>query len=388
VSRPRFRREVRRRFWCGVRAGLGVVQAAEAAGVSERWARAEFREYGGVNPFPVAEPKGRYMSFSEREEIMRLDAAGASASQIARELGRALSTITRDLVQGRDGRGRYRASVAQQQADASRAKPRERKLATNLPLRAAVQKQLKSRLSPQQIAGRLKREHPDDPEMRVSPETIYQALYLQGRGGLKKELTKYLRSGRTVRKPRRKSGERRGRIVDAVGISQRPPEVEDRAVPGDWEGDLIMGSKASNSAVATLVERTTGFLILVHLPNGHTAQAVQEALVRKIGDLPEILRRSLTWDRGQEMANHLKIAEEADIDIYFADPHSPWQRGTNENTNGLVRQYLPKGEDLSFYGEGMLDNIAAEINARPRKRHDWLTPAEKLNEYLAANIAS
>jgi IS30 family transposase len=219
--------------------------------------------------------------------------------------------------------------------------------------------------------------------MRVSAETIYQSLYVQARGGLRRELTRHLRTGRSMRRPRRVEGERRGRIPGMVTISQRPPEVEDRAVPGHWEGDLIMGSQASNTAVGTLVERATGFTMLLHLPNGHGAPAVQEALVAKIAALPEQLRLSLTWDQGKEMSDHVKIAEATGLDIYFCDPHSPWQRGSNENTNGLLRQYLPKGSDLSFYGPGLLDNIAAELNARPRKRHGWQTPAEVLDRLLS-----
>ena len=224
---------------------------------------------------------------------------------------------------------------------------------------------------------------PDDPEMRVSHETIYQALYVQSRGALRRELTTSLRTGRTIRKPRRRAEERRGRLRGMVMISERPPEVADRAVPGHWEGDLILGSTASGSAVGTLVERSTRFVMLLHLPGGHTAEIVQEAMVAKMATLPEQLRRSLTWDQGSEMANHVQIAEATGLSIYFCDPHSPWQRGTNENTNGLLRQYLPKGTDLSFYGPGMLDNIAAELNNRPRKTLNWHTPTEALHAILS-----
>ena len=217
----------------------------------------------------------------------------------------------------------------------------------------------------------------------MSPETIYQSLYIQARGGLKRELTAHLRTGRSMRKPRRREAERRGRIPGMIMISERPAEIEDRAVPGHWEGDLILGSAASKSAVGTLVERTTGFVMLLHLPGDHGALAVQEALVTKMATLPEQLRRSLTWDQGSEMANHVAIAEATSMDIYFCEPHSPWQRGSNENTNGLLRQYLPKGTDLSFYGPGLLDKIASELNARPRKRHDFQTPAEVLDQLLS-----
>jgi transposase, IS30 family len=302
--------------------------------------------------------------------------------EIARRLGRSAGTISRELDRGATSRG-YRASVGQAKADRSRAGPRAAKLATNLRLRREVQERLMGRESPEQIAGRLKIDFPDDLEMRVSAETIYQSLYVQARGGLKRELTAFLRTGRSMRKPRRLEGERRGRIPNMVMISERPPEVEDRAVPGHWEGDLILGSVASKSAVGTLVERTTGFVMLLHLPENHGALAVQEALVAKIATLPEQLKLSLTWDQGSEMANHAQIAEATGLEIYFCDPHSPWQRGSNENTNGLLRQYLPKGADLGFYGPGLLDNIAAELNARPRKRHGFQTPAEVLHRLLS-----
>ena len=234
--------------------------------------------------------------------------------------------------------------------------------------------------SPEQIAQRLREEFPDDPEMWVSHETIYQSLYVQARGGLKRELTRHLRTGRALRKPQRKAEERRGRLKGMVMISQRPPEVEDRAVPGHWEGDLIMGSTESNSAVGTLVERTTRYVLLLHLPGGHTADIVQEAMVAKMADLPEQLRRSLTWDQGVEMANHVQIAEATGLSIYFCDPHSPWQRGTNENTNGLLRQYLPKGTDLSSRPR-KLDNIAAQLNGSPARPSTGAPPPKPSTHY-------
>ena len=375
--------EVRRRFWQGVRAGFSPDEAAALVGASRSWGRGVFDEAGGVNPVPVADPVGRYLSFAEREEIMRLDAADHGVRAIATALGRTPATISRELVRGRTNKG-YRASAGQRQADKARRQPRAAKLATNLRLRREVQDRLERKDSPEQIAGRLKIDFPDEPEMWVSAETIYQSLYVQARGGLKRELTTHLRTGRSRRKPRRREGERRGRIPGMVSISERPPEVEDRAVPGHWEGDLIMGSTASNSAVGTLVERATGFVMLMHLPDGHGALAVQDALVNKMATLEEQLRLSLTWDQGREMRNHLAIAEATGLDIYFCDPHSPWQRGSNENTNGLLRQYLPKGTDLSFHGPGILDNIAAELNSRPRKRHGYLTPAEVLEKLLSS----
>ncbi len=374
--------EVRRRFWQGIRAGLSPAESAVAVGASRRWGAEVFVEAGGVNPVPVADPVGRYLSHAEREEIMRLDAAGRGVREIADAVGRDPSTISRELKRGQTTRG-YRASAGQRRADQARRGPRTARLATNVRLRGEVQARLRRRDSPGQIAGRLKLDFPDDPEMHVSAETIYQSLYVQARGGLKRELTQYLRTGRSRRKPRRREAERRGRIPGMVSISDRPPEVEDRAVPGHWEGDLIMGSTASKSAVGTLVERMTGFVMLLHLPDGFGALAVQDALVAKMATLPEQLRLSLTWDQGTEMTHHLRVAEATGLEIYFCDPHSPWQRGSNENTNGLLRQYLPKGTDLGFYGPGLLDNIAAELNARPRKRHGFRTPAEVLGPLLS-----
>ena len=383
MQKPPFPSEVHRRFWQGIRAGCSLEEAAAGAGASRSWAVGVFDKAGGVNPVPVAEPVGRYLSLAEREELMRLDAAGLGVRAIARALGRDPATISRALRRSSGTRG-SRASVAPARAAEGRRRPRPRsvRLARNLGLRREVQARLKRRDSPRQIAGRLRIDFPDDPEMHVSAETIYQSLYVQARGGLKRELTAYLRTGRARRKPRR-AGERRGRIPGMVMISERPPEVEDRAVPGHWEGDLILGSTASNSAVGTLVERASGFVMLLHLPAGRGALAVQDALVAKMATLPEQLRRSLTWDQGRELANHVQIAEATGLEIYFCDPHSPWQRGSNENTNGLLRQYLPKGTDLSFYGAGLLDNIAAELNSRPRERHGFRTPAEVLEELLS-----
>ncbi|MET0144094.1 MAG: IS30 family transposase, partial [Ilumatobacteraceae bacterium] len=276
----------------------------------------------------------------------------------------------------------YRASTAQADADVKAKRPKPAKLATNLVLRRHVQAKLELNHSPEQISRRLRQDVPDDPEMQVSPETIYQSIYVQGRGGLRRELAKHLRTGRVLRAPRRRDGERRGRIPGMINISERPAEVEDRAVPGHWEGDLIIGQDGA-SAIGTVVERKTGFVLLLHLPDNHGALAVQEQIVTKMSDLPEILRLTLTWDQGREMANHVEIAAATDLDIYFCDPHSPWQRGSNENTNGLLRQYFPKSTDLSVHGAGYLDYVAAEINNRPRKRLDWKTPAEALAELLS-----
>jgi IS30 family transposase len=381
-TKPDLPAEYERQFWQGVRAGLSVDESSVAAGGSWSWGRRIFVRFGGVNPTSTAAPEcRRYLRFEEREEIMRLQAAGLGVRAIAREIGRHPSTISRELKRARGTRG-YRAGMAQTHADRGRRGPRNAKLATNLRLRREVQDRLERHDSPEQIAGRLKIDFPDEPEMWVSAETIYQSLYIQARGGLKRELTAYLRTGRSMRKPRRTPGHRRTRIPDMVMISDRPAEIEDRAVPGHWEGDLIIGSKASKSAVGTLVERMTGFVMLLHLPDGQGTLAVQRALVDKMMTLDQQLRRSLTWDQGLEMASHCQISAATGLDIYFCDPHSPWQRGSNENTNGLLRQYLPKGTDLSFYGPGMLDNIAAELNSRPRKRHGFRTPAEMLDEIL------
>jgi IS30 family transposase len=331
----------------------------------------------------LSEPTRR-LSYRERCRIEDLLDAGWTQTAVASDLGRHRSTISNEIRHHRRVRdGRYSADHAQSQADEAARRPKPAKLATNLRLRGQVQDRLVDDHSPEQIARRLREEFPDDPEMWVSHETIYQSLYVQARGGLKRELTRHLRTGRTLRKPRRQAGQRRERFAGMVMISQRPAEVADRAVPGHWEGDLILGSTESGSAVGTLVERSTRFVMLLHLPGGHTADIVQEAMVAKMATLPEQLRLSLTWDQGIEMANHVRIAEATGLSIYFCDPHSPWQRGTNENTNGLLRQYLPKGSDLSFYGAGLLDQIASQLNGRPRKTLNWRTPAETLTAVLS-----
>jgi IS30 family transposase len=350
-----------------------------SAGLAKRWVA----ESGGVRP--RLDESARQLSYRERCRIEDLLDAGWCQAAIARDLGRHRSTVSREVARNRAvrGRRRYGAENAQSKADERARRPKPAKLATNVRLRGQVQDRLVKHHSPEQIARRLREDFPDDPEMWVSHETIYQSLYVQSRGGLKRELARHLRTGRALRKPQRKAEERRSRLKGMVMISERPPEVEDRAVPGHWEGDLILGSTESGSAVGTLVERATRYVLLLHLPGGHTAEIVQEAMVAKMATLPEQLRRSLTWDQGAEMANHVQIAEATGLAIYFCDPHSPWQRGSNENTNGLLRQYLPKGTDLSFYGPAMLDNIAAELNARPRKTLNWRTPAEALQALLS-----
>ena len=325
--------------------------------------------------------RGR-LTFVDRCSIEELLGAGFRPARIAELLGRSRSTISRELVRGRPpGGGRYRAVVADGRIQTGRARPKPRKLVAGSQLYDEVARLLRKRLSPEQVAGRLRRQFPDEPEMWVSHETIYQALYVQGRGTLRAELKDALRTGRIRRKPHGRNPSTGGRIKDMVMITERPAEAADRAIPGHWEGDLILGANNA-SAIGTLVERTTGFVMLLHLPGDHTADTVAAAMTAAIPRIPEILRQSLTWDQGSEMARHTAITAATGLPIYFCDPHSPWQRGTNENTNGLLRQYFPKGTDLSFWGPGFLDNVAAELNDRPRKRHNWMTPAEKLDELL------
>jgi len=308
-------------------------------------------------------------------------AAGDSVRVIAARLGRAASTVSREVARNSLARGRYRAVAAQRRAEDRARRPKAAKLAGDGELREYVQGRLRRRWSPEEISARLELEFPDRPEMRVSHETIYQSLYVQGRGALRRELAASLRTGRALRRPRRKEGERRGKIKDMVMISERPAEAADRAVPGHWEGDLLVGA-AGKSAIGTLVERTTRFTMLVPLPAGRDAAAVAEALTPVIGGLPAAVRRSLTWDQGWEMRAHARIAVAADVEIYFCDPHSPWQRGSNENTNGLLRQYFPKGTSLARYSPGQLAAVADELNGRPRKTLGWKTPAEALAEIL------
>jgi IS30 family transposase len=308
--------------------------------------------------------------------------AGHARAAAARLLGRDRSTISREARRGATGWG-YRARVGQDAADASRARPKPRKLQTNPVLLEEVLQRLKQRHSPEQVAGRLREDFPNDAEMWVSHETIYQAMYVQPRGELARQVKTALRTGRASRKPQgRNPIDTHGRIKDMINISERPAEADDRAIAGHWEGDLIIGAHGE-SAIGTLVERTTGFVMLLHLPGDRTAATVAEAITAKIPEIPEILRRSLTWDQGSEMALHTQITAATGLPIYFCDPHTPWQRGTSENTNGLLRQYFPKGTDLSFHGPGILDNVAAELNARPRKRHNWRTPAEELDRLLS-----
>ena len=376
---PRDRRVA---FWEGIRAGLSWRDAAVAAGVP-RTAEGWFGRAGGVKGNGPGLVSGRFLSLGEREEIAVGLAAGDSPAVIAARLGRDRSTVSREIGRNSGSRGVYRAVVAQARAEERAARPKTAKLAGNERLREWVQARLEEHWSPEQVSVLLRREFPDDAEMRVSHETIYQSVYVQGRGALRRELAASLRTGRALRKPRRVAGERRGRLPGMVMISERPAEADDRAVPGHWEGDLIMGARNA-SAIGTLVERSTRFVLLLHLPRGHDPAAVAEAMTETMSGLPAALRRSLAWDQGKEMAFHARISVAADLPVYFCDPHSPWQRGSNENTNGLLRQYFPKGTDLSVHDRDELDRVAAQLNARPRKTLGWRTPAQALDEALAA----
>ena len=399
---------VQRQFWELVARGVPASLAGPMVGVSNGRGLAWFRRFGGVNP-RRQQPRGRArprLSADEREQIMIGTACGESIRSIARRLGRHPSTIMREIANNGAARGltgRYRAlhrfggnrggwdaktgysaRIAQRRSEQRARRPKAGKLARCPALRAEVQAWLVKKYSPQQIAGLLAKTYPERPEMQVSHETIYKALYVQGRGELRRELTTCLRTGRALRKPRNRArnGNGRDRIPGMVNISERPAEAHDRAVPGHWEGDLIIG-KNQASQIGTLVERSTGFVQLLHLPARRDPETVAEAMIASIKTLPDALRRSLTWDQGSEMYQHARISIDAGIDIYFCDPHSPWQRGSNENTNGLLRQYFPKGTDLSVHSATHLAEVAAELNERPRKRFDWDSPAQVLNRLLS-----
>jgi transposase, IS30 family len=384
MGRPCSPLSVRLAFWKGLDAGLSVAVAARVAGVSRptgyRWV-SQHRVVLSTSVQDFSVTRVGVLSLREREEIAFRLAGGQGVRRIAAALGRAPSTISREVARNRVSE-RYVPSLAQEQTWVRARRPRLRKL-DGLALRQQVKSMLADRFSPEQIAGRLKVEHPKNPEMQVSHETIYQALYVQGRGSLRMEVASALRSGRVTRRPQRPEGPRPQRFRDMVMISDRPPEIEDRAVPGHWEGDLIIGSTSSKSAIGTLVERTTGYVMLLHLPGDHTARTVAGAMITAMNTLPEQMRRSTTWDQGAEMSRHQEVTMATGMPIYFCDPHSPWQRGSNENTNGLLRQYFPKGTDLSVHGPGILENVAAELNHRPRKRHGYLTPAEVLAKVLS-----
>jgi transposase, IS30 family len=429
-------REDRARFWAAIARGVKTEEAACEAGVSSPVAFRWFRHAGGVNPCLSPTVSGRYLSFGEREEIALLRAQGRGVREIARRLGRSPSTISRELRRNastRTWRLEYKASIAQWHAERRARRPKVAKLVDNERLRAYVQERLSGVVradggravgppgpkwsgrnkphrgdrrwvhgwSPEQIAYRLRVDFPDDPSMRISHEAIYQALYVQGRGALKRELVACLRTGRALRVPRARTRQQAwAHVTPEVLISERPAEVDDRAVPGHWEGDLLIGLE--RSAIGTLVERTTRFTILIHLPRekgfgtiprtkngpalaGYGAVTMKDALASTMTTLPEQLRRSLTWDRGKELSQHAAFKVETGIPVYFADPQSPWQRGTNENTNGLLRQYFPRGTDLARWSADDLAAVAATLNSRPRKTLDWRTPAEAFDEYLQSS---
>ncbi len=432
---PRFQRGVEAAFWVEIAKGLLPIEAAAAVGVSQPVGQRWFHNAGGMPPFDLkAQPSGRYLSFAEREEIALLKAQARGVRQIARAVGRDPGTISRELRRNAATRGGtldYRASVAQWKADLAARRPKTAKLVTDPRLHAYVQERLSGQVrrpdgttvrgpapprftgnnkphrkdrswvrawSPEQIANRIQLDFPEDESMRISHEPIYQALYIQGRGALKRELVWCLRTGRALRAPRERSRRKTwAHVTPETLISERPAEVADRAVPGHWEGDLLIGLE--RSAIGTVVERTTRFTMLVHLPReegyrhketpkngpalaGYGAITMSKALAATMTTLPAQLTRSLTWDRGKEMSAHAQFKVATGIPVFFADPQSPWQRGTNENTNGLLRQYFPKGTDLARWSAEDLEAVAHALNTRPRKTLGWKTPAEALDEHL------
>jgi IS30 family transposase len=438
-GRPKgVRRADERGFWESIAAGRSSEDAAVGAGVSQAVGTRWFRESGGMPPSTLAPSStlasGRYLSFAEREELAILHAQSGGVREIARQMGRSASTVSRELRRNaatRSGGGlEYRASTAQWHAERAARRPKPAKLTTHAALRTYVQDRLAgmvvtpsgavvpgpviswkgrkhgprkdrrwaSAWSPEQIAHRLRFDFPDDETMRISHEAIYQSLYVQSRGALRRELTACLRTGRALRVPRARSrGRGKSFISPEIMISERPAEAANRAVPGHWEGDLILG--LDSSAIGTLVERTTRFTMLLHLPRmaehgvgapikngpplaGHGAEAVRDSIADAITTLPEQLRRSLTWDQGVEMSQHARLKTDTGLIVYFCDPHSPWQRGTNENTNGLLRQYFPKGTDLSAHDKNALQAVALALNTRPRKTLGWKTPAEAFDEHV------
>jgi IS30 family transposase len=373
--------EIVQPFWAAMQRGEFITDAAEEVGTYRKKGARWIVAAGGVRPRRGRNLKGRCLSFTEREEIALSRAGGESMTSIGARLGRSPSTISRELSRNTDDKGRYRATSAHALAWDRACRPKRAKLVDNLVLRALVEQDLAKRYLPEQIAGRLKVRFPEQSEMWVSTETIYQSLYVQSRGALRRDLTACLRTGRAVRRPSRKVGQRKNRIPNMINIVDRPAEADDRAVPGHWEGDLIIGKK-NLSAIGTLVERTSGYAMLVHLPEGYKPEQVRDALAAKIQTLPVALRRSLTWDQGPEMGQWEQVRIAADIEIFFCDPHSPWQRATNENTNGLLRQYFPKGTDLSVHSAEHLDWVADELNDRPRKRLGFYKPIERIGDLL------
>jgi IS30 family transposase len=378
-SRRQYSAQERRELWERWKRGESVTEIGCALDRDHGTISRTIREYGGVAP-PERRRSQLALTLQEREEISRGVAVGESARGIAARLGRSPSTVTRELSR-HGGRYSYRAAEADRRAWDRARRPQRCKLARQPRLSRIVAAKLREDWSPEQIAGWLKLEFPDDETMRVSHETIYLTLFIQARGALKRELLAHLRRSRSTRRPRTASRGNRGQgqIVDAVSIRERPPEAADRAIPGHWEGDLLAG--AGNSHVATLVERSSRFLMLIAV-KGKDTRSVTTALSREVRRLPQQLRSSLTWDRGLEMADHARFTVATDVNVYFCDPQSPWQRGSNENTNGLLRQYLPKSTDLSNLTQPQLDAIATKLNARPRRTLDFKTPAATLNQAL------
>src|SRR4051812_31460223 len=433
-GRPEPSRAAQREFWQLIATGITTVEAALHVGVSWPVAARWFRHAGGMPPISLDEPSGRYLSFAEREEIALLRAQGKGVREIGRSIGRDAGTISRELRRNaatRAGKQEYRATVAQWKAQQAAKRPKTAKLVSNPRLREYVQERLSGSVrrpdgtvvagpkppawkglnkphrqdrrwatpwSPGQIAPRLRIDFADDEAMRISHEAIYQSLFIQGRGALKRELVACLRTGRALREPRARSRSKpQGHVTADVVISQRPAEADDRAVAGHWEGDLIIGT--GRSAIGTVVERASRSTLLVHLPRldgwgetppvkngpalgGYGAIAMNAALMASMTQLPEQLRKTLTWDRGKELSAHAQFALETGTKVFFADPHSPWQRPTNENTNGLLRQYFPKGTDLSRWTADDLEAVALALNNRPRKILGWRTPAEVFEEQL------
>ncbi len=381
IRRPGLTTEQKTELWDRWQRGESLKAIGRAFGKPSSSIYVLLAPHGGIRP--AERRRSRLaLTLSEREEISRGIVARRSIRSIARLLGRAPSTVSREI--GRNGGyGRYRAARAEAQAWARARRPKPCKLATHAWLRQAVARQLRLNWSPEQIAGWLKRAHPGQEAYQVSHETIYRSLFVQARGVLKKELQQHLRSKRTIRRSRQASqkGDGRGQINDIISIRERPASVEDRAVPGHWEGDLLSGSK--NSYIATLVERHTRYVMLAKVANKDT-QTVVSALIKQAKKLPDELYKSLTWDRGKELADHQRFSLATDIDVYFCDPQSPWQRGSNENTNGLLRQYFPKGTDLSVYSQAHLNKVARQLNERPRKTLGFETPAERFNACVAA----
>jgi IS30 family transposase len=369
--------EIERLIW----GGETFETAAAAVGCSTKSIQRFLALSGGLKR-RVKERSALRLSLAEREELSRGLVAGDSLRRIARRLGRAPSTISRDVAWS--GRGGYRAWRADSGAIERGRRPKPAKLAVDSRLRRAVERGLRADWSPQQIAARLISEYPEDMTMRVSHETIYRTLFVQARGALRKELTVCLRTGRTQRRPHMRTEQSgAGRLRNMILISDRPPEAEDRAVPGHWEGDLIIG-KGARSAIGTLVERSSRYVILLHLPHGRTAEDVRAALTRQISKLPAELRRTLTWDQGKEMADHVRFATDTNMQVYFCDPHSPWQRGSNENTNGLLRQYFPKNTDLRLHSAAHLNAVARRLNNRPRQTLGWMKPSEVFSRTVAS----